>query len=66
MNIPFSETGLNYLLHEHHYKEKKPLYACIPRDILGQLRDSASYHEMKPELSECLLDWAWENYYTRE
>lgn len=66
MNIPFNETGLNYLLHEHHYKEKKPLYACIPRDILGQLRDSASYHEMKPELTEHLLDWAWENYYTRE
>lgn len=64
--IPFTEEGLDYLLHEHHYKEGKPLRACVPRDILGQIRDSARYFEVAPKLSERLLDWAWENYYTRE
>lgn len=66
IGIPFTEEGLDYLLHEHHYKEGKPLRACVPRDILGQIRDSARYFEVAPELSERLLDWAWENYYTRE
>ena len=66
LNIPYSEQMLEYLLHEHHYKEGKPLLACIPRDILGQVRDIARYEGVQPELSEELLDWAWNNYYTND
>lgn len=64
LHIPYSEKGLQYLLHEHHYKEGKPLLACNPRDILGQVRDIARYEGVQPELSEELLDWAWNNYFT--
>jgi hypothetical protein len=66
INIPYSEEGINYLLHEHHYKEGKPLYACIPRDILEQLRDIARYEGVRAELSRELLDWAWSNYFTHD
>lgn len=66
LNIPYSEQGLEYLLREHHYKEGKPLLACIPRDILGQVRDIARYEGVQPELSEELLDWAWNNYFSSE
>ena len=66
LGIPFSDDGLNYLLHEHHYKEGKPLYACIPRDILEQLRDIARYEGVHAELSKELLDWAWSNYFTHD
>jgi DNA-binding PadR family transcriptional regulator len=64
LHIPYSEKWLEYLLHEHHYKEAKPLLACIPRDILGQVRDIARYEGVQPELSKALLDWAWNNYFT--
>lgn len=66
LEIPFSESGIGYLLREHHYKENKPLLACIPRDILGQVKDIARYEGVQPELSEKLLDWAWNNYYTHD
>lgn len=66
LNVPYSVQGLEYLLREHHYKEGKPLLACIPRDILGQVRDIARYEGVQPELSEELLDWAWNNYFTNE
>ncbi len=66
LHIPYSEKGLEYLLREHHYKENKPLLACIPRDILGQVRDIARYEGVQPELSEELLDWAWNNYFTHD
>lgn len=66
LHIPYSEEMLEYLLHEHHYKESKPLLACIPRDILGQVRDIARYEGVQPELSEELLDWAWNNYFTHD
>ena len=66
LHIPYSEKMLEYLLHEHHYKEGKPLLACIPRDILGQVRDIARYEGVQPELTEELLDWAWNNYFTHD
>lgn len=66
LEIPFTESGIGYLLREHHYKENKPLLACIPRDILSQVKDIARYEGIKPELSEKLLDWAWNNYYTHD
>jgi len=66
MQIPFSDEGFNYLLHEHHYKNGKPLSACIPRDILEQLRDIARYEGKPAEMSRELLDWAWNNYFTHD
>ena len=64
--IPFNEEGFNYLLHEHHYKSGKPLSACIPRDILEQLRDLARYEGKPAEMTRELLDWAWNNYFTHD
>ncbi len=66
LNIPFTEEGVTYLLHEHHYKEGKPLYACIPRDILDQLKDIARYEGVRAEMTRELLDWAWGNYFTHD
>lgn len=64
--IPFDDAGFQYLLREHHEKEGKPLLACLPRDILGQVRDKGAYGGTRPALSEELLDWAWGNYFARE
>lgn len=66
LQIPFTEKGLNYLLHEHHYKEQRPLMACIPREILSQARDIARYEGAPPELSEVFLDWAWNNHFAHD
>lgn len=66
LQVPFSEEGFNYLLHEHHYKSGKPLSACIPRDILEQLRDIARYEGKPAEMTRELLDWAWNNYFTHD
>lgn len=66
LQIPFSEDGFHFLLHEHHYKSGKPLSACIPRDILEQLRDIAVYESKPAVMSKELLDWAWNNYFTHD
>ena len=65
-NIPYSDKGISYLIHDLHRKGGRPLYACIPRDILGQVRDIAQFEEVEPELSESLLNWAWNNYFARD
>jgi len=66
LEIPFSEEGFNYLLHEHHYKSGRALSACIPRDILEQLSDIANYEGKPATMSRELLDWAWNNYFTHD
>lgn len=64
--IDYQEDSFKYLLHKLHYKHQKPLLACIPRDLLGQVRDYALYHEVEPKLTEAMLDVAWNNYYARD
>jgi hypothetical protein len=61
--VPYSEEALEYLVREHHKKDNKPLLACYPRDIVGQIRDFAVYRGLTPELTHEALDWAWANYF---
>jgi hypothetical protein len=61
--IPYGEAGYRYVLEELHAKNDKPLLACLPRDILCQLRDFARFNGVEPRLSEELLHWAWHNYF---
>jgi predicted ATPase with chaperone activity len=61
--VPYSCDAFQYLLHQHHYKEGRPLLACYPRDILAQVRDLAQYEGRAPSLDERVLDWAWNNYF---
>jgi hypothetical protein len=61
--IPFDESGYRYVIKELHSRNDKPLLACHPRDILGQLHDFARFNGREPVLSEELLDWAWHNYF---
>jgi len=64
--IDYRDDSFNYLVQKLHYKHQKPLLACIPRDILGQVRDFALYNDTEPKLSEEILDTAWNNYYARD
>jgi hypothetical protein len=61
--IPFDEKGYRYVVKDLHVRNDKPLLACLPRDILCQLRDFSRFNGREPTLSEELLDWAWHNYF---
>jgi hypothetical protein len=62
--IAWNEDAFAWLLHERHAREERPLLACYPRDLLGQVRDRAAYQGSKASLTEQALDWAWNNYFT--
>lgn len=62
--IAWDAEAFHYLLQEHHYAEDRPLLACYPRDLLSQVCDIAGYEEKKAQLSQDVLDWAWNNYFT--
>jgi len=63
--IPYTESAIDYLVAKFGH-DGRPLLACTPRDLLGQVRDQARYRGVQPELSRDLLDWAWDNYFASE
>ena len=38
--VPYSESGYQHLLREHHQRHAKPLLACYPRDLVARSRIS--------------------------
>jgi DNA-binding PadR family transcriptional regulator len=63
--LSYTDEAIDYLL-ARFGREGRPLLACTPRDLLGQVRDQARYRGVPPELSRDLLDWAWDNYFLSE
>lgn len=61
--ISFEEAAFEKLLALHE-RERRPLLACYPRDLLSQVRDVARYKQREPHLTADVLDWAWHNYFT--
>ncbi len=65
LQIPYSEHAVEYLI-ARFKTTGRPLLACTPRDLLGQVRDQARYRGVPPELSDEALSWAWDNYFASE
>ena len=62
-SIPFEKELFEYLI-EHHYKKAgRPLNACEPRDLLGQVHDLCSYRGMRPKLSKEIIDHVVSDYF---
>ena len=61
--IGYVETVFEHLLHNHHQRKQRPLLACYPRDLLGQVRDFARYEGAEPLLTPQAIDRAWDNYF---
>lgn len=64
--ITFKEEVFDYLVRELHGHFNRPLLACYPRDLLGQVRDLAIYNNEPPELTKTAIRHAWETYFVTE
>jgi len=63
LGIRFVETAFQHLLRKRHEGEQRPLLACYPRDLLGQVRDYAHYEDIEPQLTPQAIDRAWDSYF---
>ena len=61
-HISRNPAAIDRLIARFH-AEQRPLLACTPRDLLGQVRDRARYDGIHVELNDELIDWAWSNYF---
>jgi hypothetical protein len=64
--VPFTDAAFDILVQGLHAKHARPLLACYPRDLIGQVADYATYHGRKPELTTEMLHWAWHNYFATQ
>ena len=61
--VDFNEAGVAYLL-DHHYSDgQRSMDACHPRDLLEQIIDFSTFHQIAPVLSPENLDWACRVYF---
>lgn len=65
LGVTFNASSFDALLETHH-TTGRPLFACYPRDLVGQIRDYAVYHELPAELTPTLIDWAWNSYFATQ
>jgi hypothetical protein len=63
LGIVFVEAVFEHLLRNRHQYEQRPLLACYPRDLLGQVLDYARYEGVEPQLTPQAIDRAWDNYF---
>jgi predicted ATPase with chaperone activity len=63
--VPYSDDGLRYLIHEHYFKTSRELRACHPRDICDQILDEARYRNVQPMMTKDLIDRACEAYFVK-
>ena len=63
--VPFHGESFGRLcqLHDTH---RRPMLACIPGDLIAQVRDYARFYGDVPEMSPALIQWAWNNYFVPE
>lgn len=62
-DVVVNPETFDLLVNHHHARDKRPLLACYPRDLVRQIVDYSVYHGRKPELTPPMLDWAWHNYF---
>lgn len=62
-NIEWSDSSLAYLIQEHYIKAERAPRACHARDLLDQIIDIAGYLNVRPALSQELIDRAAESYF---
>ncbi|MBN1874109.1 MAG: AAA family ATPase [Anaerolineae bacterium] len=62
-NIPVADASLAYLIQEHYIKPRRLPRSCHARDILDQIIDIANYLNVRPTLSQELIDRAAESYF---
>lgn len=62
-DVAFSDSALDYLIEKCHKHSGRPLLACIPWDIIGQIRDRALYQNDEAIMTPESISWAWGNYF---
>jgi predicted ATPase with chaperone activity len=60
----FTEDALNYLIDVHYHKAGRTFRFCHPRDLLRQMANRSSLHQLEMVVDQDSVDEAVENYFS--
>jgi hypothetical protein len=63
LGFNYDDKAIDYLLNSFYKKNKRPLRACQPRDLLLQVKNHCLYQNVPVELKPEYFDLAVENYF---
>ncbi len=63
MEIEYNQDAMDYLIETHYKKAGRPFRFCQPRDLLLQIRNYCTYHNLPLEMTEEYLDKAVDIYF---
>jgi predicted ATPase with chaperone activity len=63
LDVAFDIAAFEWLMAHRHGAERRPLYAAYPRDLVGRVRDFATYHGEPATLTPDSLARAWSTYF---
>lgn len=55
---------VEYLINTHYLEVERPFRLCQPRDLLMQVKNYCSYHQVEAEITNESLDFAVANYFS--
>ena len=64
LGVAHREEPVDYLIETHYRRTGRPFRFCQPRDLLLQVRNHCTYHNLPHELSNDAFDRAVDNYFS--
>ena len=64
LGVAYREEPVDYLIETHYRRTGRPFRFCQPRDLLLQVRNHCTYHNLPHELSNDAFDRAVDNYFS--
>ena len=61
--VAFSNSAFEWLLVTKHARERRPLLAAYPKDLVGRICDIASYRRQAAQMTNEMLEQAWQTYF---
>ena len=58
-----ADMQFEYLVEQLLLANKKEFLPCYPRDLLAIIHDQVAFKNLKPEIDQALLDFAWQSYF---
>ena len=63
LKLRCTQDMVDYLIQKHYHAASRPLRFCHPRDLLRQVANYCSFHEVEPCVTQENLDAAVKNYF---
>ena len=64
LGVEYREGPVDYLIEKHYAAADRPFRFCQPRDLLLQVKNFCTFHQLQPTMTNESFDAAVRNYFS--